>query len=314
MEHYKISMEDLLSIPVKTIEEHIIDYLVGNKSYMGKRMTINALKKFYEMNDVILNWKKISQYIGEYQRVSRDRAYSDKEIKTLVDSADLRMKVILLLMASSGMRIGAIPDLKLKHVSGNNITVYENTKEEYYTFMTLECRQAVGSYLEYRTRSGEKLNPDSPLVRKQFDINDLEQVRKHSAPVALNTLNVILDHHLQRCGLRTVNHVESNDNNGNRKSVARAHGFRKFFTTQLVNSKINPEIREMLLGHSIGLAGAYYKPTEDEMLDEYMKAADNLTINEENRLRKKVEKLEVEKSQIEALALELEKVKKAVNL
>ena len=31
-------------------------------------MTINALKKFYEMNDAILNWKKISQYIGEYQR------------------------------------------------------------------------------------------------------------------------------------------------------------------------------------------------------------------------------------------------------
>jgi integrase len=50
--------------------------------------------------------------------VSRDRAYTDKEIKTLVDSADLRMKLILLLMASSGMRIGAIPDLKLKHVSG----------------------------------------------------------------------------------------------------------------------------------------------------------------------------------------------------
>ena len=47
--------------------------------------------------------------------MSRDRAYTDKEIKTLLDSADLRMKVILLLMASSGIRIGAIPDLKLKH-------------------------------------------------------------------------------------------------------------------------------------------------------------------------------------------------------
>jgi len=36
---------------------------------MGKRMIINALKKFYEMNDVILNWKKISQYMGEYQSI-----------------------------------------------------------------------------------------------------------------------------------------------------------------------------------------------------------------------------------------------------
>ena len=49
-------------------------------------MTINTLKKFYEMNDVILNWKKISQYMGEYQRVIKDRAYNHDEIKTLVDA------------------------------------------------------------------------------------------------------------------------------------------------------------------------------------------------------------------------------------
>ena len=49
------------------------------------------------------------------------------------------------------------------------------------------------------------------------------------------------------------------------------HGFRKFVTTQLVNSKVSPEIREMLLGHKIGLASAYYRPSEDEMLNEYLK-------------------------------------------
>jgi integrase len=65
------------------------------------------------MNDVILNWKKVSQYIGEYERVIKDRAYDHDEIKILVDAAEIRMKVILLLMASSGMRIGAILDLKL---------------------------------------------------------------------------------------------------------------------------------------------------------------------------------------------------------
>ena len=56
-------MDDLLSFPVKKIEENIIDSVIQNKSYMGKRMMINALKKFYEMNDVILNWKKISAQI-----------------------------------------------------------------------------------------------------------------------------------------------------------------------------------------------------------------------------------------------------------
>jgi len=70
---------------------------------------------------------------------------------------------------------------------------------------------------------------------------------------------------------------------------------RRFFTKQLVDSKVNPEIREMFLGHKIGLAGCYYKPTEEEMYLEYQKAENNLTINEENRLRKKVETLQIEK-------------------
>ena len=58
-----------------------------------------------------------------------------------------------------------------------------------------------------------------------------------------------------------------------------AHGFRKFFTTQLVNSKVNAEIREMLLGHKIGLVSCYYRPTVEEMYGEYEKAIDNLTIS-----------------------------------
>jgi integrase len=53
------------------------------------------------------------------------------------------------------------------------------------------------------------------------------------------------------------------------------HGFRKFFTTQLINSKVNPEIREMLLGHKIGFASCYYRPSVEEMLAEYEKAIDN---------------------------------------
>lgn len=79
------------------------------------------------------------------------------------------------------------------------------------------------------------------------------------------------------------------------------HGFRKFFTTQLINSKVNSEIREMLLGHKIGLASAYYRPTEQDMYEEYEKAIDLLTIHEENRLRKKVETLTIEKSRLDRI-------------
>jgi hypothetical protein len=66
----------------------------------------------------------------------------------------------------------------------------------------------------------------------------------------------------------------------------------------------------MLLGHKIGLASCYYRPTENEMLQEYYKAVILLTINEENRLRNKVKVLEVEKSKIDALQLKLEQLEK----
>jgi hypothetical protein len=54
----------------------------------------------------------------------------------------------------------------------------------------------------------------------------------------------------------------------------------------------------MLLGHTIGLASVYYKPTSDDFVIEYQKAINNLTINEEYRLKMKVQKLEIEKSKL----------------
>jgi hypothetical protein len=65
------------------------------------------------------------------------------------------MKNIILLMASSGLRVGAIPLLKLRHLekidSIYKITVYEGANEQYYTFCTPECASFIDAYLQYRT-------------------------------------------------------------------------------------------------------------------------------------------------------------------
>ena len=55
----------------------------------------------------------------------------------------------------------------------------------------------------------------------------------------------------------------------------------------------------MLLGHSTGLDDKYYRP--GDLLQEYLKAIDALTINEENRLKKKVEVLKAKRDEIEML-------------
>jgi len=133
-----------------------------------------------------------------------------------------------------------------------------------------------------RTRYGEKINDESYLIREQF--NTRLMTAKPRPLKAITIITKLIDF-ANRCGIR-------------HKGVPIAHGFRKFFTTQLINSKVNPEIREMLLGHKIGLAPCYYRPTVEEMYEEYSKAIDNLTIDSANRLQRRIENLTIEKSRL----------------
>lgn len=318
LSHYKTTLDDMLTVPILDIENMLVDYLLDLRKQDLSSSYINlnfcALKLYYFMNDVRVNKEKIGKYLGESKKKNVDRSYTHPEIKSLIDIADLRLKVVISVLASTGMRIGALPSLKLSHLEKKGdiykFKIYENTKDESICFCSPECATYIDSYLEFRTRSGEHLDKEqSYLIREQFDINDIEQIRKQGRSIARDSIANMLYSLAIKSGLRKVNHQFTGRE---RKPVPLAHGFRKFFTTQLINSKVNAEIREMLLGHSIGLASAYYKPTEDEMLEEYMKAADNLTINEENRLKRKVEKLEVEKNQFNKLAAEIAALKRRI--
>lgn len=243
----------------------------------------------------MLNDSKILKFLPEQLKAGNDRAYFDTEISKMLEIADERMRAVILLLSSSGIRIGAIPNLRLGNLQDNRLIVYEGTREEYFTFITPECKKAIDSYLDMRARYGEILDDKSSIIREQFDIRD---------PFAIKNPKILKSHSIawrlviiaERSGVRKRGHDKNK-----RQKIMIAHGFRKYFTTQCIKSKVNPEIREMLLGHKIGLAGSYYRPTEQDMLEEYQKAEDNLTINEENRLRKKVETLTVEKSRLDRI-------------
>ena len=77
-----------------------------------------------------------------------------------------------------------------------------------------------------------------------------------------------------------------------------------------MRKRINPEIREMLLGHKLGLAGAYYKPDDDDFLEEYERVIDNLTIDPTNRLKREIETLKVDKSRIDMLEAKIQKLER----
>jgi hypothetical protein len=63
---------------------------------------------------------------------------------------------------------------------------------------------------------------------------------------------------------------------------------------------------KLLMDHSLGESQNYHRPTEEELLEDYLNVIDLLTVNEENRLKRKVECLEIEKSKIESIELKLQ--------
>ena len=224
------------------------------------------------------------------------------------------MKVIVLLFASCGLRPGAIPSLVLRNLQDledyklHKITIYEGHEKQYFTLCTPECSKAIHNYLDYRQRSGERLTDNSPLIRQQFDRNDILQV-KNPKPLKLRGINQLLDILLYKSGLHELVHRTEGHSRDKRKETARANGFRKFVITQMAESDVDFEIRESLVGHSLGLSAHYLRHSEQKVISEWLKCVDSLTINEENRLKRKVETLQVRKDKIEELARTVENIR-----
>lgn len=109
------------------------------------------------MNDITLNKKKIKMFKGEYTKKVVDRAYTDKDIKKILDVSDLRAKTIVLLMASSGIRIGALPGIRIRNLEKINniykITVYEGSSSQYFTFCTPECTSYIDDILNLEPKT-----------------------------------------------------------------------------------------------------------------------------------------------------------------
>lgn len=98
----------------KVIKKHIIEYIMFLRSFNLAQATIKFLVApifaFYDLHEIPLNRKTIAKFYGEHLRVVKDRGYSIEEIGTALQTANVRMRMILLILASVGCRIETIPE------------------------------------------------------------------------------------------------------------------------------------------------------------------------------------------------------------
>lgn len=110
----------------QTVQAKIMQFVIFQKERVKRKIATDTLKNylkilkvFCDMNNLLnINWKLIYRGLPTVSQVSStDRIPTYEEIQSLVYHKDIRIKVLVLVMASSGMRLGDWNLLKWGHIT-----------------------------------------------------------------------------------------------------------------------------------------------------------------------------------------------------
>ena len=284
--YFMIKNYDKLSqIESKKLQEMVEDFIMYHKSQnksasfiAGK---ISALKLFFSMNDIILNWDKLRKMLPEKTKPSGNQPYSTEQLQILLkNTAYPEYKALIHFMSASGVRVGCFEELKIKDLSDmsngcKSVKVYADTIDEYVTFIHKEAVDSLNEYLQLRKRKGEQITNDSWVFCSPNDFT-----KPHPADSITSTLGRYVKKSLGR-----------EKSKSGRYNIMSCHGLRKRFGTILKSNRtVNLSLAERLMGHSttIPLDNSYFKPVLEQLFDEYQKAIPELIIDDKFRLQEEI--------------------------
>jgi site-specific recombinase XerD len=336
LRHIKIQdLQVLLDLGPKVLEQIIIKYVIylrdTKEKQRGRRklkstLSSTAIKPkpglsrasieaeiasifhFFDMNDFDLSSrskKRIKRFLPPDESTHDDRVYTQAEKERILSECDKRAKVVILLMNSGGIRIGAINKLTIGSLEpvGSKEGYYKiivdgrSRKDRYFTICNLEFFNALRDYLEHRERLGEDITKrSSPLIREQCD-PDADTRMPWPRSLKENTIRHIVIDVLKRSGVKTSEAMMS-------------HSFRKNFKTVCEESGMKSLHVEMLMGHHVPLNKSYMRPKDSEVIQDYIDhTADALTIDPKQRLERENQELKDDLKGFEHLREEIDELK-----
>ncbi len=282
-------INELIEHPKKILNELLEDYMLELKERGLARNTVKlymaGIESFLGIHDVSYSAKKIKRLLPAKAKLAGKNAYKLEHIQDLLDNTTiLRMKVIVMLSACSGVRKGGLAHLKVGDLTPLEnsyvVRVYTDEIEEYITFCTPETRQIIDQYIEWRKTNGEIITPESMLLQ-------MDSTTTRTGPNAGR--DQIITHALFML-LRKAG-IKKEKVGKNRYNISMAHGFRKFFNTQLNKAHVDHNVIEKMMGHKNELKGLYNDAETLDLFEEYQKAIPNLTLLEKNRQKDVIDDL-----------------------
>lgn len=271
VKHYLANSPPPSSADSKILTKFVISYLTAMKkrgySYSYRSVALAAIRHYYKNldEDIILNWDKIKSILGDNDKKYSVEGPTHEQIRLLLNISDIKYRMIILLLASSGMRREGLCQMRLEDMTYlkdykiYKFRVYPKTSHEYVTFCTPEAAEAINVYLK-------KEKPKTYLLPGNHG-------NEYQSP---SGLSVMLRRFILKAGLGTVG-----ETNSTHDKIPSVHGFKHFTITQMTKSSVDYVSQNIMTDQSgkLGVGQRYMHDMDDKLLEQYIKAISRLTIN-----------------------------------
>jgi len=280
------SYDQLASLDTETIQNHLEQFVFHCKKKehknIGIKTRLSGPELFLEMNRKVY-FKKILHKLLPRDDVpmAGNVPFTNEDIQMMLDATKkLRTKALVHLIASTGIRPGAIsdPPLRMKHIVNmpngcRRVKLYDESREGYWGFLTPEAGTAFQRYINLRKRKGEEINDES------YAFVTYNHRTKKSDYFNLGDLSTVIKNLIKSSGIvrKKV---------GKHYDKAQTYGFRKRFNSIMkLDNQINSNIAEKLMGHSvqIQLDNRYLSIDDPRVIkkcfEEFKKAIPELTVD-----------------------------------
>jgi len=278
--NHQAKYETLADQYLKDERNYSRDLISYAASFEGKppktaRCYVSAVREFLIYYDVEISPKESRSLRNKLPKDGAATIERDLDVDTLrsiLHHCNLMMSALILMLASSGMRIGEALQLRIEDIDLSGkigaISIRSETSKngmQRYTFCSAEAVEAIKEWQKQRDKYlAESLNKGRGLGITK-DPNDTRLF-----PVSDSTVSAAWENAIRAAGFH------SRDPRTNRLQI-HIHMLRKFFSSQ-IRLVVPVDIVEGLLGHSGYLSDAYRRYTRKQVEEFYRKGEPYISI------------------------------------
>ena len=265
------------------------------KPPIGAKAKIAGVKEFLSYNDVEFTDRQRKQLSTKLPKGNHART-AEKDIDTdmlkkILTHTDLKGRSVVLVLASSGMRIGEVVQVKLSDVDlsatpGEIVVRGEHAKtgDTRTVFISSEAKEALQEWLKMRDRYLISAKDRNRGLIEKGNSKEKAIYDDRLFPFTDRNVREMWDNVIKKTGLW-------NKDNSTGRSQVRVHALRKFFRSQLALS-CPLDIVEALMGHGGYLTEAYRRYSRKQMGEYYLKAEHHITVMGTGDIREIQDKLQ----------------------